>query len=280
MVDEYLMKISHVVRGEEWLSSAPKHVLLYRFFGWQLPKFVHTPLLRNPDKTKLSKRQGHTSIFWYRDQGYLPEAIINFLSLLGWSHPKEKEVFSLNEFIKYFRFEDLSPVGPIFNLEKLNWLNGVYIRKKSRKELVRLIEPFAPKGMNTTLINRTIPLVQDRMFKLSDYSGLVDFLVKEIKYPTKFLVQKGKTKKETREILSAIIRQLSNFSQKEWQSKNFEKTGRSLAEKFNWSARDFFMTLRVAITAKTVTLPLLESMEILGRKAVLLRLQKALKMLK
>ena len=259
------------------MSSAPKHILLYRFFGWQQPKFVHTPLLRNPDKTKLSKRQGHTSIFWYRDQGYLPEAIINFLSLLGWSHPEEKEVFSLDEFIKHFRFEDLSAVGPIFNLEKLNWLNGLYIRKKSRKELVRLIEPFAPKGMNATLINRTIPLVQDRMFKLSDYSDLVDFLVKTPKTDVELLVGKaGKDKRLLKAQLQALLENLQKIS---WETGSLENTCRNLAEKKKYHLGRFFMAIRIAITGKTITPPLFESMELLGKEKTLARLQKATKKL-
>ncbi|GAG36219.1 unnamed protein product, partial [marine sediment metagenome] len=141
VVDDHLMEISHAVRGEEWLSSAPKHVLLYRFFGWPEPVWVHAPILRNPDKSKLSKRQGHTDADWYKNQGFLPEAILNYLSLLGWSHPQEKEIFSLKEFIKLFDLKDLSPIGPIFDLEKLKWLNGKYIRRLSNQELLEKLKP-------------------------------------------------------------------------------------------------------------------------------------------
>jgi len=277
VVDDHLMKISHVVRGEEWLSSAPKHILLYRFFGWKPPYFIHTPLLRNPDKTKLSKREGHTSIFWYQKKGYLPEALINFLSLLGWSHPKEKEVFPLDEFIKYFRFEDLSPVGPVFDLKKLDWLNGLYIRQKPTKELVRLIKPFAPQKMSSSLINRTIPLVRERMTKLSDYFDLVDFLIKEPKIDSVLLIEKsGGNKKLTEIYLKKAFEVLKKIS---FKKEKIEKELRKLVENNSWHLRNFFMALRIAITGKTVTPPLFESMEILGKKKTTSRLQKAIQVL-
>ena len=135
VADDHLMKVTHVIRGEEWLSSYPKHVMLYDFFGWEKPYFYHTPNLRNPDKSKLSKRHGHASVNWYRQQGFLPEAILNFLALMGWSHPQEKEEFDLLEFISLFDPKDLKPVGPIFDITKLEWLNGVYVRKLSSEDL-------------------------------------------------------------------------------------------------------------------------------------------------
>lgn len=278
VVDDHLMKISHMVRGEEWLSSAPKHVLLYQYFGWSTPKFIHTPLLRNPDKSKLSKRYGHTSLFWYRDQGYLPEALINFLCLLGWSHPQGQEIFDFQEFSRCFRFVDLSPAGPVFDLKKLDWLNGVYLRQKTDQELFRLIEKWAPAGMAKTLIKRTVPLIKERMVKLSDYPILVDFLVKYSKYPAELLVPKGKTKKESIEIISNLKSQISGL--KVWDAKNIEKLCRDFAAGLaDWRAGELFMTLRVAVTGKTITPPLFESMELLGRSKTLSRLQKSLQKL-
>lgn len=277
VVDDHLMKISHTVRGEEWLSSAPKHVLLYQYFDWQAPQFIHTPLLRNPDKSKLSKRYGHTSLFWYRDQGYLPEALVNFLCLLGWSHPQGKEIFDFQEFSRHFRFEDLSPAGPVFDLKKLDWLNGVYIRQTDPSRLFRLIEKFAPAEMNQTLIKRTIPLVQARMVKLSDYPALVDFLIKYPDYLAKILIQKGKNRTETADVLMTASQKLNDL--KSWQVKSIEKTCRQLVIQTGWKPRDFFMTLRVAVTGKTITPPLFESMELLGRNETLSRLQKSLEKL-
>jgi glutamyl-tRNA synthetase len=127
VVDDHLMNITHVVRGEEWISSTPKHILLYEYFGWEKPLFFHTPDLRNPDKSKLSKRQGHTNVNWYREEGFLPEAMVNYLALLGWTHPEEKEIFSLSEFIAKFDLKDIRAVGPVFDLPKLTWMNQQYI---------------------------------------------------------------------------------------------------------------------------------------------------------
>lgn len=278
VVDDYLMKITHVVRGEEWLSSAPKHVLLYRFFDWPLPKFIHTSLLRNSDKSKLSKRHGHTSIFWYQEQGYLPEALLNFLALLGWSHPKGKEVFSLEEFIELFRFEDLSAVGPIFNLTKLDWLNGVYIRQKSASELVRLIKRFAPKDMNSNSIKRTIPLVKDRMVKLSDYSALVDFLMRMPQLDINLMIKKsGGDKKAIKLWLELALQELDKV--KNWRVTDLEKVLRGLVAKQNLHLGKFFMAVRIAVTGKTITPPLFESMELLGRKETLRRFNLVIKKL-
>ncbi len=140
VVDDYLMKISHIIRAEEWIPSTPKHVLLYEAFGWELPVFAHLPILRNPDRSKLSKRKNPVWASWYFDQGFLPEAILNFLALLGWSHPEEKEIFSMDEFSALFELEDVKPVGPIFDLGKLRWMNGAYIRAMENNELVKRLQ--------------------------------------------------------------------------------------------------------------------------------------------
>ena len=141
-VDDHLMEITHMVRGEEWLTSSPKVKLIYDYLGWEKPLFFHTPILRNPDKSKFSKRQGHTSVSWYQEQGFLPEAILNYLALLGWSHPDGKEIFALDEFIKLFELKDLNPVAPVFDLTKLEWMNGEYIRKCTMNNLQFTIEHF------------------------------------------------------------------------------------------------------------------------------------------
>jgi len=183
----------------------------------------------------------------------------------------------LDEFIKYFRFEDLSPVGPVFDLKKLDWLNGLYIRQKPTKELVRLIKPFAPQKMSSSLINRTIPLVRERMTKLSDYFDLVDFLIKEPKIDSVLLIEKsGGNKKLTEIYLKKAFEVLKKIS---FKKEKIEKELRKLVENNSWHLRNFFMALRIAITGKTVTPPLFESMEILGKKKTTSRLQKAIQVL-
>lgn len=279
-IDDLEMKITHTIRGEDYLNFVPRQILLYKALGFKPPVFGHLAFIYGPDGAKLSKRHGAVAVSDFRKQGYLSEALVNYLVLLGWSPKDDREILEIKEVIRLFDLKDVSDAGPRFDLSKLNWINGAYIRKKSKKQLLRLIEPFAPKGLSSTLINRTVPLVQERMAKLSDYPGLVEFLVKEAKYPIKLLIQKGKTKEETKRVLSIISHQSLIISENDWKHNNLEKVCRDLANKSNWKTRDLFMTIRVAITGKTITPPLFESMELLGKKTTLLRLQKALKMLK
>lgn len=180
VVDDHLMEISHVIRGEDWISSTPKHVILYESFGWETPIFVHTPLLRNPDHSKLSKRKNPVWSSWYLEQGYLPEAVLNYLALMGWSHPEQKEIFSLDEFIRVFDLKDVKPVGPIFDLEKLQWMNGEYIRRMTVNELSEKfkVQPFdSAQGKSSKLtkelVERIIPIAQTRMKTLRDFDTLV-----------------------------------------------------------------------------------------------------------
>jgi glutamyl-tRNA synthetase len=182
VVDDHLMEITHMVRGEEWLPSAPKHILLYEYFGWEKPYFYHTPVLRNPDKSKLSKRQGHTNVQWYKESGYLPEAILNYLALMGWSHPDEKEIFSIKEFISLFDLSDMKAVGPIFDLVKLTWMNGMYIRELEDADLkARLIEfDTNIRTMDEYTIDSFIPLAKSRMKTLAEfYPQVLPFVQKQ-----------------------------------------------------------------------------------------------------
>ncbi len=180
VVDDHLMKITHVIRGEEWLSSLPKHIVLYEYFGWEKPLFYHTPVLRNPDKLKLGKRHGHANVDWYREEGFLPEAILNFLALMGWSHPRQIEDFDLQEFISLFDPKDLKPVGPIFDLTKLEWLNGSWIRKLSAGDIKKRLQEFykSDKEFSSVFdskhIDLLIGLAQSRMKKLSEFKNLVN----------------------------------------------------------------------------------------------------------
>lgn len=180
VVDDHLMETSHLVRGEEWLSSLPKHWIALDYFGWEKPLFFHTPVLRNPDKSKLSKRHGHTNVVWYKEEGFLPEAILNYLALMAWSHPTGKEIFPMEEFIKYVELKDLKPVGPIFDLEKLKWMNGEYIRMLSVLELERKLIEFYKEDQevmhvlkNSQQKDTLITLAQTRMKTLKDFKELV-----------------------------------------------------------------------------------------------------------
>lgn len=267
VIDDHLMKISHIIRAEEWISSTPKHILLYRFFGWDLPVFAHGPILRNPDKSKLSKRKNPVWASWYRKEGFLPEAVLNYLSLMGWSHPQEKEVFPLSEFIRLFRLKDLKPVGPAFDLKKLEWLNGEYIRKTKDPDLATQIWEFYEKKYPKDLIDRTIPLIKERIKKLSDYLPLCKFFfVAPKNFETDF--------SSHRQLLTDMKDSLQKLES--WKAAKIGEVMQKLADEKKLSYGKFFMILRVAVTGKKVTPPLNESLEILGKEKVIKRLEKGI----
>ncbi len=273
VVDDHLMQISHIVRGEEWLSSVPKHVLLYRYFDWKAPIFFHTPILRNSDKSKMGKRQGHTNLSWYKEKGFLPEALLNFLALLGWSHPKEKEIFSLDEFIDLFNLKDVSPLGPVFDLKKLEWMNGEYIRAKSDEQLSELLEPFLPK-LEKQKINKIAPLIKERIKTLSEATELLDFLWQEVDYSKDLLLGKGLEKKDVKKMLDKSISAVEALGVDDFEA--LQQKLLSFIKDNNWHTGKFFMVFRVAICGKPITPPVLESLPVLGKKTTMSRLSKAI----
>ena len=170
VVDDHLMAITHVLRGEEWINSAPKHQLLYEYFGWEMPQLCHMPLLRNPDKSKLSKRKNPTSINYYRRMGFLPQAVTNYLGRMGWSMPDEREKFSLQEMMAEFDVQRVSLGGPVFDLEKLTWLNGVYIREDL--DDAALLSALREWAFNEAYIKQILPQVRPREETLSQVMPL------------------------------------------------------------------------------------------------------------
>lgn len=282
VVDDHLMEITHVLRGEEWISSTPKHLLLYEAFGWQPPVFAHMPLIRNADKSKISKRKNDVSILSYRDKGYLPEAVINFIALLGWSHPEGKEIFSLDEFIKVVSLDRVQKTGPIFDIEKLNWYNGYYIRKLvEEKGLAALAGRLMAGGfVNPQFpmdkLEAVLPLVYERLVRLSDFSELTDFFWQDVNPDVTLLLKKGDA-----ELVSAQLQFTRAFLETiPWELPKIEETIRSLCESKQYKKSQFFMMLRVAVTGKTATPPLFETMYVIGREAVIARLDKALALVK
>jgi len=263
VVDDHLMEIFHIIRGEEWISSTPKHIMLYQFLGWEPPVFAHMPLLRNPDKSKLSKRKNPVWVSWYREQGFLPEAVLNYLATLAWSHPSGKDIFSLEEMIKAFKLEDIQTTAPIFDVEKLRWVNGEYLRKKSDEELKELICQYVntlTRSKHDQILDKIIPLIKDRMKVLSEFQSLAGFFFerpKELERPVK------------RELLEVVERALK---ESQWNHDAMEQAIRAAADKAGGKAKDVFMELRVAVTGKTVGPPLLESLEILGKEETLTRI--------
>lgn len=267
VVDDHLMEITLMIRGEEWLSSSPKHILLYRYFGWQPPEMLHTPLLRNPDKSKLSKRHGHASVQWYRDQGYLPEALINFLASRIWNHPEGKEIFSLSELIDKFRIEDIHIMSPIIDLKKLNWMNGIWIRSLKNEELIDRLEPFRPSELSKELLARILPLYKERLVTLSEIGPLTEYFYHE---PRNIKV----TDQTTQNFFLQIIDKIPAISN--WRAADIESVLRQLQTASGLTPKTAFMALRDALTGQTATPPLFDIMEMLGRATCIQRLKNTL----
>ena len=278
VVDDHLMEISHIIRGEEWLSSVPKHILLYQAFGWEIPVYAHTPLLRGKDRSKLSKRHGALPILDYRKQGFLPEALLNYIALLGWTHPEEKDFFDLEEMIQAFELEDLNTTAPVFDPEKLEWLNGKWIRQLGVAELNEKLKAKNEKLRELDKEKQVaiVTLVQERMATLNDFEYLTGFFFKAPEFDLKLLVQRSRTKEEAREMLETAIEILSEGN---LDCDFLEKEFRAKAEEHGWKMGELCMPARVAITGKTASPPLFESMKILGSEETLSRLQKALELL-
>ncbi|MBI4999531.1 glutamate--tRNA ligase [Candidatus Gottesmanbacteria bacterium] len=273
VVDDYLMKISHIIRAEEWISSTPKHILLYKALGWEPPIYAHLPLLRNPDHSKLSKRKNPVWVSWYKEQGYLPEAILNYLALMGWSHPEGKEIFTLEEFIKKFKLEKIQTTGPVFDITKLEWMNGEYIRARKPVELAGLLSSRINTRIQKDYLLKIVPLVKDRLKKLADFENLTDFFFKEPHVDPALLLA-GKKKEEVETPINLFIFRIEKL--KDWKTEKLEKEGRETAKEVGIKDADLFMLLRIALTGKTISPPLFETMEVLGRSETLDRLQTAL----
>ncbi len=286
VVDDYLMKISHVFRGTEWLPSTPKHVLIYRYLGWEkeIPVFVHVPLILNPNgQGKLSKRDEAASATFYQEEGYLPEATLNYLSNIVWNHPDGKEIYPLDEFIKLFEIKDLQPKGARFDLAKLDWMNGEYMRAMSDEELLEKLEEYLDFTSEGKLTNtkyedkeklaKIIPLAKERMKKLSDFIPLTDFLFDDPEYE-KEVFDKLKID-HVKQVLGKVSELLEKMEQP-WKADVFEKTFRDLAEELKISVSQMFQLLRVAVSGQLVTPPLFESIQILGEEETISRIKQAI----
>lgn len=261
VVDDYLMKITHIIRGEEWISSVPKHIQIYKALGWKPPIFAHTPLLRNPDKSKLSKRKNPVWVGWYKEQGILPEALVNYLGILGYSMPDEREIFSLPEFIDEFDLKRIGTSAPVFDMTKLEWINGEYIRKLKVKSLKSKVMNLIGGGYDDNLVEKTIPLIQTRIKKLSDYLPMCGFF---------FRAPADYKKDINKEWIIKVIEKLKLTN--EWRTEKIHKSMEDLAKKLALSRGKLFMDIRIALTGKKIGPPLFESMEILGKKESIKRL--------
>ena len=272
VVDDHLMRISHVLRGGEWINSMPKHRLIYEYLGWSMPEHYHLPLLRNPDTSKLSKRRHPTGLNHYRRSGYLPQALLNYLALMGWSMPDEREVFSIAEMIDAFDIDRMSTGGPVFDLAKLNWMNGRYIRALGPDEFMDRVAAWA---LNRADLAALVPLVQPRTERFADLVGQVDYLLGDRRPLTEAdFAHKRLSTDDCKRVLDHANRRLDE--QEDWGRGALHDALRSLAEGMDLGMRDFLAPLFVAVSGRAVALPLFDSMAYLGRDLVRSRLRSAI----
>lgn len=276
VVDDHMMHITHVIRGEEWLPSTPKHVILYQSFGWEHPHFAHLPLLLNPDRSKLSKRQGDVAVEDYKDKGYLPEALVNFVALLGWNPSATEEIFSMDDLIKGFNLEKVNKGGAVFNREKLDWMNSEYLRKMQPSEILEYVRPIAVmRGYNVSdeYLTAVIRLMQERARTTNDF---VDFASYFYTAPTSF-EEKYKEKHwndNSKATLSELVGQFSGSP--EWTHTSLESIVRSQAEKQGISAGKLIHPIRLAVTGQGFGPGLFELLEVIGREQTVSRIKNAL----
>ena len=274
VVDDHDMEITHVLRGEEWINSVPKHQLLYQYFGWPMPELCHLPLLRNPDHSKISKRKHPPSIGYYRKLGVLSEALVNYLATMGWSLSEDKEIFSLNEMLEKFSLEDIHLGGPVFDIDKLMWMNGQYLRGLSDDEFIDAMEQWA---INRDNLKRLVPLFKERTERFSDIPSKVDYLIGD----RKELVLEDFASlviddEQILLILDHISRGLQNLDH--WDSDSIKLLCQNLSDYLDMKQRTLLAPLFIAIAGRSVALPLFDSMEFLGADITRARLRNSLQL--
>jgi glutamyl-tRNA synthetase len=283
VVDDHLMRITDVIRAEEWISSTPKHVLLYRAFGWDAPRFWHMPLLRNVDKSKISKRKNPVSLVYYRQAGFLPEAVLNYLGLMGGgvtestsgsgdkADTKKADVFTLAEMLTRFRIENISLGGPVFDLTKLKWLNGEYLRAATPEAFYTALRSTV---LSDAYLSQIAALVQTRIETLGEFGNLTHFFFAEDIMPAEAVfLPKKRTLEET---LAFAAEQLPVLEASEWTTEALEAALKKLGEEKQWSVKENFMLLRAIVTGSTMSPPLLESLIVFGKARTLDRMRRFL----
>jgi glutamyl-tRNA synthetase len=284
IVDDDDMRISHVLRGSEWIPSAPRHLLVYKALGIDVPVIAHLPVILGPDGAKLSKRHGATTVFDYRDQGYLPDAMVNFLGLIGWSLDDKTDIISREQFIEHFSLDRVVASPGVFNVEKLTWMNGVYIRDMPEEQLAEIfaerldadLPASVARPVDREIVRKVTPLIRERIKLLTEVVEYCDFFfVDEFRFEREELLGKGYAGRaeEAGAALQRAAEQLSDAG--DWSHEAIEAVLRSLAEELGVKAGDLFALLRVAVTGKRVSPPLFETMEVLGRDLTMARIALA-----
>ncbi len=286
VVDDAAMEVSDVIRGEDHLSNTPKHILLFRALGYDVPRFAHLPLILNPDRTKMSKRKSQTAIDDYIAQGFIKEALVNYLALLGWATGTEEEILALDELIARFEVSAVHKGGAVFDRERLEWMNGQWIRRLEPDDLIDRLRPFIEADLAAGRIDRMpgddelralLPVVQDRLPTLGAIGELAGFLwVDDLSVDADTLVPKRWDAATTREGLAAARATIEAVGDVSFEADELEPPLRALAEERGWKAGDLFMAIRVAVTGRTATPPLFDTLVALGRTRVLDRVDRAI----
>jgi glutamyl-tRNA synthetase len=289
VVDDAAMEISDVIRGEDHLSNTPKHILLFRALGYPEPRFAHLPLILNADRTKMSKRKSQTAISDYLAEGFVREALVNYLALLGWSTGTEEEILSLEELERRFDLEHVQKAGAVFDRERLEWLNGQWIRRLEPTDLVDRLRPFLEAERVAGRIDRVptdeeivalLPVVQERLPKLGAIGDLVGFLfVDRVDVDPAVLVPKRWDRETAIEGLQAARETIAAIGSISYEADELEPPLRALAEARGWKAGNLFMAIRVAVTGRTATPPLFDTLVALGPERTLERLDRAIERL-
>lgn len=280
VVDDHLMGITHVIRAEEWISSLPKHCRLYEAFGWELPIFCHLPLLRNADKSKISKRKNPVSLNHFRRAGFLPEAMVNYLALMGWTMPDEREAFTLEEFISEFTLERISLGGPVFDVDKLTWLNGKYLRYLQPSEI---LERLKTQWLSDEYLLEVLPLAHERIETLQDFFAYAGFFFTgDVDYDEaarKKLLAKGRTGPQTAKFLRQLLEDFID-PLLVWTNESVEDALRRFCDAHDVTPKEIFMSVRVAVTGRAATPPLFDTMAVLGKEVCRSRMRRAIDVLR
>jgi glutamyl-tRNA synthetase len=283
VVDDHAMEISHVIRGDDWIPSTPKHILLYQAFGWPMPEFAHVPMVLGQDGKKLGKRHGATSIAEFRKMGYLPDALLNFLAFLGWApgEGEEQEIFSRDELARRFSMDHVNKAGAVFSYDKLDWMNGEYIRAMPQEELARWVLPFLAAGLGRSeeeigigKVKQLVPLIRERLKRLTDAAEWCDLFFKDFPPPpASALIGKKMDAASSLAALRRVIALLSSVP--EWTEHAMEPPMRALTEELGLKTGQLFGIVRIAVTGREVAPPLFGTMAVLGREKVMKRLRAA-----
>lgn len=281
VVDDEAMEITDVIRGEDHLSNTPKHIALIRALGYREPRFGHIPLILNPDRSKMSKRKSQTAITAYREEGYLPEAFVNFLAFLGWSPGTEEEIFDIDELARRFEIDRVHHAGAVFDRDRLDHLNGVYIRALSDEQLALRLREWVPDAVADDDLLRMVPLVKERLVRLGDVADLIGFAwepdgVVSSWYEPELLSPRKGGPDDARSALEAAREALGGLDDADFGAELLEARCRAAADEAGMKAGDFFTPIRVAVTGRSVSPPLFASLELLGRERSLARIDAAL----